>query len=164
MRHRGGLHTVGRICLMLCTWEHRDGRLVCPNCGKSIHDQGTRRNGERYNPRSRCGGHLRSQNATSFIAPRIGVGETLTRLIRERYHVPPCDLCRETARLMDRLGPAGCRANLQDLAQQLQSNAHARLWTRLLAAAAGLDLAFYASLIIEACEVVEESKTSQDSS
>jgi hypothetical protein len=53
---------------------------------------------------------------------------------------------------MDRIGPAGCRENLLDLSKELQTNANSRMWTRLIAAAAGLDLLFYERLIVEACE------------
>jgi len=136
---------------MLCAWERGDGRLTCPECGTSVKDWETGYDGRAFNPKHQCG--------SATPPKRRGVGQCLTDIIHARYRVRSCDACRETARRMDMLGPDECRANLQDLAEELQSNANARVWTRLLAAAAGLNLAFYEGLILEACEATEAANS-----
>ena len=101
----------------------------------------------------------------------VTVGAALTRSIQFKYGITGCASCRDLARKMDTLGPSGCRENLADLAEQLQSNASRLNWTQMLAAAmhpvstttgaiqAYRDgLAFYERLILDACEMTESAQ------
>lgn len=145
--------------VLMCDYrELSPGVFACAECGDRRDERVSR---------------ICQKNGQLTILPRVPlrIGTALKIIIATRYKVPPCHACHETAHRMDTLGPAGCRENLADLAEQLQSNASRLNWTQLLAAAmhpvsttTGAiqayreGLAFYERLILDACEMVEASQ------
>lgn len=61
-----------------------------------------------------------------------GPGSTLKARLWERYRIPACGKCHETAALMDEKGPEWCAGHVEELAEQLHENAQERSWTKLL--------------------------------
>lgn len=97
-------------------------------------------------------------------------GRALKAIIVKDFGVSPCARCHETAAKMDRLGLDGCRERLHELAAELHANAVRLDWRQLLEAAkhprwsqvtgavraVAQGREFFASLILEACEKVED--------
>lgn len=102
----------------------------------------------------------------------LQVGDCAKFIIRRDYGIEPCGGCHRTAVRMNGLGVDGCREHLEELAEELQSNATEMNWATLLKAAsvsrigtqvigavkaATKGLALYEEIILEACDMAEAS-------
>lgn len=103
---------------------------------------------------------FRSQQATTDnkpAQPHVKLpGDELERIIRERYHIAPCQSCMDTMQKMNDNGVSWCREHVTELAAEIHANARARKWTAVLAAfAESTGLVDYEALVIEACDACE---------
>lgn len=106
---------------------------------------------------------VRSKERISLL-----VGNVLKILLRKKYGISSCSNCHQLAERMNKLGVVGCKENLQDLAEQLQSNAVNLNWEQLFSLvvnpkstikgaiqATTQGISFFENLILEACQIVE---------
>ena len=144
---------------MNCDYIETGGEFICSVCGDRRRKRFIRQ----------CGNVVHG-DAQTYGVPITGVGSILTANLWRDYKIPSCKRCRDLAQRMNELGTDGCRAELTELAEQLQSHATRFNWQQITALAmhpvstasgafhaATEGLAFFESLILKSIEAAEST-------